>query len=462
MCLLCLAPLVCMAVAKTDATTEKRTLAPFPSLTTEEGKLNKDFFDGFDEYFNDHFAFRNLLVSADSAILGRLFQTSSNSTILVGKDDWLYYTATLNDYNATSPLSDRALFCIANNLSLLQSYVEAQNSAFLFTVAPNKNTLYDEHMPYHQKVNRPVERNLDRLLPYLEQCGVHYTELRDLFSDPAHPLYYARDSHWNNRGARLVFNRLCETLQWPHDTYEAAEPKRDEAYIGDLEQMLYPLWGRGERNETFDDCFSFTYGSRFESVEDPIIESTSDSKEGSLLMYRDSFGNALIPFFADTFRNGSYYKTQPYNAAAHMLLEQPDVVIAEKVERNLADYLKYPPVIPATECVIDSTRPQAGNSTLTAENVTANTAYFALQGVLDESLEIPADSRIYISLSDGDTTTTVEAFGQVLEGKNAFVAFFERSTFPASSYEATLILGGKENLELKKATVEIPAAEILE
>ena len=462
MCLLCLAPLVGMLAAKTEVTTEKRTLASFPSLTTEAGKLNTAFFDDFDAYFNDHFAFRNLLVSANAVVMSRLFKTSSNDKVLVGKNGWLYYTATLDDYTGSNPLSERALFCIANNLALLQRYVEAQGSTFLFTVAPNKNTLYGDRMPYYYKTTGPVTRNLDRLIPYLEQCGVHYAELRDLFSDPAHPLYYARDSHWNNQGALLAFCRLCEALNQPHDTYEQAKTKQDPAYIGDLEQMLFPLWGRGEWSESYDPSFHFTYGPRFQSVEDAVIESSAEQKDGALLMYRDSFGNALIPFFADNFRSGYYVKTQPYNTALHLQSRKPDVVIAEKVERNLADYLKTPPVIPAPEVEIGRVRPLQSASTLTAAAVEANAGCFALQGTLDSALEIPADSKVYVTLSDGNRTITAEAFGWMTESEApAYIAYFDRSAFPAAAYEATLILSGEENLELKKATVEIPAADVL-
>lgn len=461
MCLLCLLPLVGMTVAKTDATTEKRTLAPFPALTTEDGHLNTAFFSEFDEYFNDHFALRNLFVSADAMLMGRVFHTSNVDTVLVGRDGWLYYTATIDDYCGKNTMSERELFHTANNLALLQEYVQQQGSTFLFTVAPNKNTLYGAQMPRSYKPAQPQQRNLERLQPYLKQCGVNYAELRDLFDDPEHPLYFARDSHWNNRGALLVYNRLCDTLQLPHPTYADAVPEVDETYVGDLEQMLYPRFARVESNDVYDKYFSFSYGPRFQSVEDAIIESTGTGENASVLMYRDSFGNALIPFFANTFRSGYYVKTQPYNTALHMMTRQPTVVIAEKVERNLTDYIKTPPIIPAPvrNAAADAEAPDA--STIEAAPVEANAGYFAICGTLDDTDAMSADAKVYVTLSDGKNTATFEAFGVTNEdGEDGYIAYFDRSAFPAASYDVTLLRGGTEVYACASTTVEIPAAEI--
>lgn len=46
-------------------------------------------------------------------------------------------------------MSDRALFNTRHNLEITQNYLTEMNVKFLFTVAPNKNTLYSENMPYY-------------------------------------------------------------------------------------------------------------------------------------------------------------------------------------------------------------------------------------------------------------------------------------------------------------------------
>ena len=54
-------------------------------------------------------------------------------------------------------------------------------------------------------------------------------------------------------------------------------------------------------------------------------------------MYRDSFGNALIPFVADEFHNGYFTKAVPYNWNLQNE-KKADKVVIELVERHIHSY----------------------------------------------------------------------------------------------------------------------------
>ena len=60
---ICLIPSLGMTVAKTETTSENRVLASFPALKSEEGEFNVNYLSQLGDYFNDHFAFRNLIVA---------------------------------------------------------------------------------------------------------------------------------------------------------------------------------------------------------------------------------------------------------------------------------------------------------------------------------------------------------------------------------------------------------------
>ena len=113
---MCILPFAGMAVAKTETTTENRTMAAFPSFM-EEGKWNVNYLQDLGAYFEDHYAFRNLLVSVDSQIQAKLFKTSNMDTVIVGKNDWLYYTASLDNYLGQNLMSDQEVYN-----SLVQNY----------------------------------------------------------------------------------------------------------------------------------------------------------------------------------------------------------------------------------------------------------------------------------------------------------------------------------------------------
>ena len=72
----------------------------------------------------------------DAMIKAELFEVSSVSDVIVGKNGWLYYTATLDDFQHRNLGSDRMLFNIAHNLLLMQQYTESMGKQFLFHVFP--------------------------------------------------------------------------------------------------------------------------------------------------------------------------------------------------------------------------------------------------------------------------------------------------------------------------------------
>ena len=74
---LCLIPSVGMLLPQTQGSaTENRKLALWPQLHTEEG-WNTDFLSEAGEYFQDHFGFRQQLVTANALINGKIFGVST-------------------------------------------------------------------------------------------------------------------------------------------------------------------------------------------------------------------------------------------------------------------------------------------------------------------------------------------------------------------------------------------------
>ena len=154
---ICLVPSLGMLVTDPEVSAENRELASFPSLRTEEG-WNSQWLPQAGDYFQEHFAFRNELVTANALLNGKILGVSTAEGVIQGTDNWLYYKDSLEDYQGTNLLSDRSLFNIAHSLSMMQEYLEGKGVKFLFTVAPNKNSLYGEHMPYYyqQKVTEEI------------------------------------------------------------------------------------------------------------------------------------------------------------------------------------------------------------------------------------------------------------------------------------------------------------------
>ncbi len=341
---MCLVPFVCMSFAPTNETLENRRLAEFPELVTDDG-FNYRFMTQLGEYFEDHFALRKYLVAADAQIIS-LFGDSSVDTVVKGTNGWLYYSASADDYAGINTFSDRKAFNAAHNIALMQKYAESRGARFVFTCAPNKNSLYPENMPYFYPSSGNAG-NIEKAVPYLKEEGVNYTDLFGLFTSQDEVLYLKRDSHWNNKGALLAFNALLDGAGKEHDDYSETPFEKVNDEKGDLGKMLYSFLAKPEENYRYDIPQLFTYNTPGQTVEDALVLTSCESAEGSLLMFRDSFGNTLLPLMANAYGSACFSKGTPYALEAFMDAYSPDTVIAEKVERNMSDFAEAPPVFTA-------------------------------------------------------------------------------------------------------------------
>ncbi|MDE5834853.1 MAG: hypothetical protein K2H26_04970, partial [Ruminococcus sp.] len=165
---ICLVPSVLMPFMKSDTSTEKRTLSDVPKIKNENGKINFKFFDDFETYFSEHFAFRQQLVTLDGYFKSKVLGTSANEDVIVGKNGWLYYGETINDFLNIDTLSNRGINNIKNNLEIINDYCKQKDVKFIFTIAPNKNSVYPEYMPVNYV---PTENsdNYERLSAILSE-----------------------------------------------------------------------------------------------------------------------------------------------------------------------------------------------------------------------------------------------------------------------------------------------------
>ena len=334
--LLCLIPSVGMLCLPPTKAAANEQLAPVPQLQTPDGSWNPAVLEEATDYIADHFALRQEMVTLNAALHTGLLATSPAEKVICGTDGWLYYTETLADYQHKPVLTEEQARETAALLAEMQAYCEARGARFLFTIAPNKNSLYPEHMP-GRYLQAEMPNHYAMLRPYLEEYGVHYADLFTFLSAQDETLYLKTDSHWSNRGAALAHDFLMQQLELPHTAFAQAPYTTANTHRGDLYEMLYPAGKALEAQQQYQTTFSYVREPR--TAEDILIETTkADAPNGRLLLCRDSFGNALHPFLAEDFRETVITRQMPYPLEQ---VQQGDTVIIEIVERNLPNLLKY-------------------------------------------------------------------------------------------------------------------------
>ena len=401
----CLIPSAGMLAGPEQHAAANQRLAPPPSLTRKDGSFNPNVFQEATDYAAGHFALRQQLITVDAVLNAAVFGISAEEDVVLGREGWLFYAETMEDHLRTAPLSERQLWAGAHTLAMVREYAAQRDARLVFTVAPNKATIYPEYLP---DVGAPLsaESDLDRLIPLLEEEGVPYAELREVLRGHPDKLYFRLDSHWNSAGAALGQNALLTALGKEHTPFlEPQEPlERDlgrflpRGQRGDLYEMVYPAGQQEETDFQFDRPFTFSYLRQPRSPEDQRIETEHPSRTGSLLMFRDSFGNNLYPYMAEEFRHALFSRSMPWQLA---LLDQTgaDTVVLELVERNLDYLITRPPVFPAPERTLSGTRPGPGQgrARYTVSQDQPLEGYVRLEGVLSQA---DGDSPIYVRLGD--------------------------------------------------------------
>lgn len=400
---ICLIPSVGLFFTGPSVSGENRELAEFPKLKTEEG-FNTNILQEMGDYFQEHFAFRNELVTADALVMGKGFGVSSVDSVIQGTDGWLYYKDSLADYQGTELLSDRSLYNIAHSLSMMEEYLKKKGVKMVFTVAPNKNSLYGENMPYYDKVKASEDKNLCSLMPYLEKEKVSYVDLYGALSAEEEILYHERDSHWNNKGAAFAAGLLLDALGKEHTDYETETYQVRTDFEGDLDKMLYPTALTPEDEIYYDKATTYAYVGEVGSNFDPKISTVNPAKAGSLVVFRDSFGNALLPFLAEEYANAYFTRGIPYQMF-EIDMKQADTVIVERAERFLPDMALAPPALEAQEIVMEEEplfEEADGEVSVGCENLGLLTQVWGLlpEGVLE------TETRIFATVNG----VTYEAF----------------------------------------------------
>ncbi len=432
----CLVPAVCTPFFNGDASKEKRESAKLPSFLNE-GKINTAFFKEFENYFSENFAFRQQLVTADGRLKSALMHTSADDDVIVGKEGWLYYSETVSDFQRINTLSSREINAIANNLRIIDKNCENRGADFIFFSAPNKNSLYPENMPYNY-IQTDNNSNLENLTEILSSDDFYIdmkSELEALNSPTA--LYHKTDTHWNNFGAyaahTMLMNKLGKSSCSAGSNWYTANDR-----LGDLAAMLYPSEKAKDMQLYNDYEFEYKYTSRFRGLDDISITTENKNSQGNLMMFRDSFGEAILPYMAEQFNSAEFSRAMPYNLKK---VKDKDTVIIEIVERNLKNLLKSAPFMEACAVEISDIKAEKGDSSEAVIKTAENNGMTHIYGMLPESFFKGDKYRIL-----------VEADGNIYEAFNCFEENLLKDT-EYSPYGFSIYLSKEINTDNIRITV---------
>lgn len=458
----CLVPSAGMLIFGESQPAANEILAQRPALTDDEGKFNKDITDDITDYIADRFAFRQQFITAYAKLQADVFGVSAADKVLLGKSDgesrWLYYSNTKDDWLRRNVISAAQADDIARTLALMQEYAVSQGAQLVFTVAPDKNSIYPEYMPDLGEASGDV-KNIKRLVAALENEGVTYADLTSALHEMSdkgrdQPIYYRLDSHWTALGAAAGFKTIAESMGISYHDWLDEKYSYEKVHKGDLYEMLYPAGKELDYDAVFERRHSFAYlqeaiddagasvyepsGIRYgddgappyDSIRiDTYKEDSAADVSASLLMFRDSFGNALYPFMADAFERATFSRQTPYRMD-WLAGGVYNYCVIEIVERNIPDLLTKAPVMPAPQrgasAAVGGTTVSENDINMSLDDNCDIVGYVKVSGVINNKLvkENKKGRRIFIKAGQNyyeASPAGADADGNYIEG--VFTAF---------------------------------------
>lgn len=411
---ICLFPLCTMPFYANNESAEKRDMQEQPHVR-ESGKWNREYFAQLTDYFNDHFGYRQEMAGMNAALQQKLFFTSGGNKVIAGSNGWLYYVDTVDDYCGWDRMNARELHNCQRVLYLIERYVKNHGGKFLFAVPPNKNSLYGKDMPYYYRKSSSAS-DYDRLYRELERNGVQTVNLKQEFLSCGRVLYHKLDTHWNNQGAAMAHNIIMDAFGRESVDFEHIPFRIVKDFTGDLYQMMYPAGDRKDTNVLYQYSFQFQYAGDNIRTDMMQFDTYNESADSSLLMYRDSFGNALAPFMAEEFSHCRFTKAVPYNLSL-MEKEKFDYVVIEIAERHLPQLQEGIPVMEAEELdYAPEYEYVEGNDVTFAMEERKDLGLVKLYGYVDSDFTDSA-SNIYVQIVNSSSVHTYEAFPAVNDVK---------------------------------------------
>ena len=176
-------------------------------------------------------------------------------------------------------------------------------------------------------------------------------------------------------------------------------------------------------------------------------------------MYRDSFGESLLPFMAEAFGKAYFSRLVPYNMA-NLNEYEPDVVIVERVERRIDAFASEPAAMQAPK--VKERKISGEYETETTLNTRINGPYRMFTGTIDSDY-IQDDSQIYVQVLNGDkvigTYASFHTSSQNSDGSyndNGYMIYLRKSLLEYEEVCVNIIVSHENQYKIVKTeTIQI-------
>ena len=191
--------------------TENKAESEFPALNRQN---YSSWPRRFEEWLSDTLPFKTQFIELYRGFQFRSGLDYSQSDVIRGKDERLFYRVTVENYKGLTRFSDEELNAIRENLTAFFGQMEARGTQCLLYIAPDKEQVFSQYMP--DKIRRVSSVSRGDQVEADLQAHVSFPvlypkeELTELGRDL--PIYYDTDTHWNDLGGFYAAGQVKEAF----------------------------------------------------------------------------------------------------------------------------------------------------------------------------------------------------------------------------------------------------------
>ena len=166
-------------------------------------------------------------------------------------------------------------------------------------------------------------------------------------------------------------------------------------------------------------------------------------------MFRDSFGNALLPFMADAYSSAYFSRGVPYQMS-EVDEKNADTVIVERAERFLPEMAQLPPIMEGPECQVNVTEEDTVPAGAGAVQCEIQGNLEKITGCIEEKY-LDTDSRIYIRLNHNKIYEAFPMDVSTEDGKtdsSGFCLYLDRSLLAADGNQIEIFTDNKDSARI--------------
>ena len=296
---------------------ENKILTKFPKLNLESIK-DGTFMDKFDTYVVDQFPLRVEAISLKNKLMHS-----------VGNREFRNIYITNNRMLEKFEFNESVVKNNILNMNKISSAVGLDSTGMFI---PNSIAIYEDELPNYAVTDSQKDalNSISKLYK-----GEYYTPYRVLLENKNDYIYFRTDHHWTQLGAKLMYE------DYYNKNIDLDYVKKTEDFLGtyysktllktELKDEIYSYEGLKKHNIEFDGTKSDSIydDSKLDGKNkyqyflngDPGMAVIEGEGEGEVLIFKDSFAHAYIPFL-----------TQEY--------EKIHVVDSRYINMNIIDYIK--------------------------------------------------------------------------------------------------------------------------